>query len=54
MVVPPTVDPLIGVPVIDPPVIDTLLAFWVDIVPKPEIAVFGIVVEAVIAAVPLP
>lgn len=37
---PPTVEPLIGVPVIVPPVIATLLAFWVDIVPKPETCAF--------------
>ena len=33
---PPTVEPLMGVPVIVPPVIATALEFWVDIVPKPE------------------
>lgn len=42
IVLPPTVEPLIGVPVIVPPVIATLLAFWVDIVPKPETWVFAI------------
>jgi hypothetical protein len=54
IVVPPTVEPLMGVPEILPPVIDTLLAFCVDIVPKPEIAVFGMVVDAVAALAPLP
>ena len=39
---------------IEPPVIETALAFCVDIVPRPVIAVLGIVVEAVIADVPLP
>jgi len=42
------------VPLIAPPVIATVLAFCVDIVPKPVIAVLGIVVEAVTAEVPLP
>ena len=44
----------IDVPLIVPPVIATALAFCVDIVPKPVIAVLGIVVEAVNALVPLP
>lgn len=37
-----------------PPVIATLAAFWVDIVPKPVMSVLGIVVEAVMAVVPVP
>ena len=41
IVLPPTVEPLIGVPVIVPPVIATLLAFCVDIVPKPVTCVFA-------------
>ena len=42
------------VPSILPPVIATVLAFCVDIVPSPVIAVFGIVVDALTADVPLP
>ena len=42
------------VPSILPPVIATVLAFCVDIEPKPVIAVLGIVVDAVTALVPLP
>jgi hypothetical protein len=42
------------VPSIVPPVIATALAFCVDIVPKPVIAVFGMVVDAVTALVPFP
>jgi len=41
-------------PWIVPPVIATLLAFCVDIVPKPVMAVLGMVVDAVIAPVALP
>ena len=37
-----------------PPVMLTLLAFCVDIVPRPVIAVLGIVAAAVNAPVPLP
>lgn len=37
-----------------PPVIATLAAFWVDIVPKPVMSVLGIVVDAVMAVVPVP
>jgi hypothetical protein len=44
----------IVVPLIEPPVIRTDVAFWVDMVPKPEIAVFGIVGDAVGAEVPFP
>jgi hypothetical protein len=44
----------IVVPLIAPPVIATALAFWVDIVPKPVMSVFGMVVLAVMALVPLP
>ena len=40
--------------VIEPPVIATLEAACVDIVPKPEMSVFGIVDEAVMAVVPVP
>ena len=40
--------------VADPPVMATELAFCVDIVPKPEISVFGMVALAVNALVPLP
>ena len=39
---------------IEPPVIATLEADCVDIVPRPVISVFGIVEDAVIALVPLP
>ena len=49
VVVAPIVVPLIG-----PPVIATALAFCVDIVPRPVIAVLGIVVDAVTALVPFP
>ena len=44
----------IEVPSIVPPVIATALAFCVDIVPKPVMAVLGIVVDADTALVPLP
>jgi hypothetical protein len=44
----------IDVPLIVPPVMATEPAFCVDIVPKPVIAVLGIVVDAVNALVPLP
>ena len=44
----------IVVPLIVPPVIATALAFCVDMVPKPVIAVLGIVVDADTALVPLP
>ena len=44
----------IDVPSIVPPVIATEEAFWVDIVPRPVMSVFGIVDEAVKALVPLP
>jgi hypothetical protein len=44
----------IVVPLIVPPVIATLLAFCVDMVPKPEMSVLGILAEAVKAEVPLP
>ena len=37
-----------------PPVIATVLAFWVDIVPKPVMSVLGMVELAVSAAVPVP
>jgi hypothetical protein len=47
-------DAPIDVPLIVPPVIVTLLAFCVDIVPSPVIAELGIVVDAVTALVPLP
>jgi hypothetical protein len=52
--VPPSATARSVMPVIDPPVMETLDADWVDIVPRPEISVFGIVAEAVMAAVPLP
>ena len=48
------VDPPIGVPLIEPPVIATDEAFWAAIVPKPVMSVLGIVAEAVKALVPLP
>ena len=54
MVVPPTVEPLIGVPVIVPPVIATLFAFWVDIVPSPETCVFGMAIVVLVALVICP
>lgn len=44
----------IDVPLMVPPVIATAPALCVDIVPRPVIAELGIVVEAVIALVPLP
>ncbi len=44
----------IDVPSIVPPVMATAPAFCVDIVPKPVIAVLGIVVDADTALVPLP
>ena len=44
----------IDVPSIVPPVIATALAFCVDMVPNPVIAVLGIVVDAVNALVPFP
>jgi hypothetical protein len=44
----------IVVPLIVPPVMATLPAFCVDIVPKPVIAVLGMVVDADTALVPLP
>jgi hypothetical protein len=43
-----------AVPSTVPPVIATLLALWVDMVPNPVISVFGIVAEAVKADVPEP
>jgi hypothetical protein len=57
IVVPRTVEAVVApteAPSIVPPVIDTELAFCVDIVPRPVMAVLGIVVEAVTALVPLP
>ena len=48
-VVAPTVVPLIA-----PPVMATALAACVDIVPRPDMSVFGIVADAVRAAVPVP
>lgn len=57
MVVPRTVEAVVAptvAPSIAPPVIDTLLAFCVDIVPKPVMAVLGMVVDAVMVLVPLP
>lgn len=44
----------IVVPLIAPPVIATALAFCVDMVPKPVMAVLGMVVLAVMMPVPLP
>jgi hypothetical protein len=46
------VDAPMVVPLILPPVIATLLAFCVDIVPRPEMSVFGIDATAVKADVP--
>ena len=54
IVLPPTVEPLIGVPVMVPPVIATLLAFWVDIVPNPETCVFAIAIVVFVALVICP
>jgi hypothetical protein len=57
MVVPRTVEAVVApteAPSIVPPVIATALAFCVDIVPRPVMAVLGIVVEAVMVPVPLP
>ena len=57
MVVPRTVEAVVApteAPSIVPPVIATELAFCVDIVPRPVMAVLGIVVEAVMVLVPLP
>ena len=42
------------VPLIAPPVMATALAACVDIVPRPDMSVFGIVADAVRAAVPVP
>ena len=51
----PSIDDVeIVVPAIVPPVIATEVAFCVDIVPKPVIAVFGMVALAVNDPVPLP
>ena len=57
IVVPRTVDAVVAptdAPSIVPPVIATLLAACVDIVPRPVMAVLGIVVDAVMVLVPLP
>ena len=54
IVVPPTVEPLIGVPAIEPPVIATLFAFWVDIVPSPETCVFAMAIVVFVALVICP
>jgi hypothetical protein len=57
IVVPRTVEAVVAptdVPSIVPPVMATAPADCVDIVPKPVISVFGIVVEAVMAVVPVP
>ena len=50
----PVFVPESATPAIVPPVIATLLAFWAAIEPKPVMSLLGIVVEAVIALVPLP
>ena len=57
MVVPVTaaaVEPPIVVPLIVPPVIATVLASWVDIVPRPETAVFAIAIEVLVTDVTWP
>ena len=57
MVVPRTVEAVVAptvAPLIAPPVIATELAFCVDMVPRPVMAVLGMVVEAVIVLVPFP
>ena len=54
MVVPSTVEPLMGVPVMLPPVIATLLAFWVDIVPKPLTCELEIAIAVLLALVTCP
>ena len=54
IVLPPTVEPLIGVPVIVPPVIATLFAFCVDIVPKPVTCVFAMAIAVFDALVICP
>lgn len=41
-------------PSMEPPVMFTLLAFWVLIVPRPVMSVLGMVAEAVKALVPEP
>jgi hypothetical protein len=46
--------PVIAKPEAVPPVIATALAFCVDIVPKPDMSVLGIVALAVIGVVPVP
>jgi hypothetical protein len=51
IVVPPTVEPLIGVPEMLPPVIATLLAFCVDIVPNPVTCELGIEIAVLLALV---
>ena len=48
------VAPLMLTPLIEPPVIKTLLAFWEAIDPKPVMSELGIVVLAVMGLVPLP
>ena len=48
------VPPVMVAPATVPPVTATLLAFWVDIVPRPVTSVFGMLALAVIAEVPLP
>jgi hypothetical protein len=53
-VVAPTVVSLIVPPLIVPPVIATALAFWVDIVPSPETAVFAIAIEVLVTDVTWP
>ena len=53
-VVPRTVDAVVkptDAPSIEPPVIETKLAFWVDIVPRPLTCVFAIAIAVVAAAV---
>lgn len=57
MVVPRTVEAVVAptdAPSMVPPVIATEFAFCAAIVPRPVIAVLGMVVEAVIVLVPLP
>ena len=51
---PPSETVMSVMPVTEPPVMATALAFCVDIVPRPVMSVFGIVADAVNGLVPLP
>ena len=49
--VPPSATAKSVIPVIDPPVIETLLAFWVDIVPKEPVAVVTAALTKAVVAI---